>query len=91
MTNPEPTLQDNTEAGSNAAATEPSQPEKDWPAKCVSEALKAHAVPAAVSGMLVQQLEGVARERTLKASELTALAQILIAALDDPVAEEPAP
>ena len=83
--------EDNTKAGANAAATEPSQPDKDWPAKCVDEALKAHAVPAAVSDMLVLQLEGVARERALKTSELTALSQTLIAALDEPLAEEAAP
>jgi hypothetical protein len=88
MTSSEPTHQDKTDAGTNPVTTEPSQPDKDWPAKCVDQALTAHAVPAAVSGMLVQQLEGVARERALKASELTALAQILIAALDEPLAEE---
>ena len=91
MINSEPTLQDKTEASTSPVTTEPSQPDKDWPAKAVDAALKAHAVPSAASDMLVLQLEGVARERALKTSELTLLSQMLIAALDDPVAEEAAP
>ena len=83
--------EDKTKAGANAGATEPSQPDKGWPAKCVDEALQAHAVPVAVSDMLVLQLVGVARERALKTSELTALAQVLIARLDEAATEGTAP
>ena len=74
-----------------AQVQEASQPNKDWPAKCVGEALMAHTVPAAVSLALTEQLGGLARERPLKNSELTALAQTLIAGLDEAPAKEPAP
>ena len=74
-----------------AKVQEASQPNKDWPAKCVGEALTAHAVPAAVSLALTEQLEGMVRERPLKNSELTALVQKLIAGLDEAPTEEPAP
>jgi len=74
-----------------AQVQEVSQPAKDWPAKCVGEALTAHAVPLAVSEALTKQLEGVARERPLKNSELAALVQKLIAGLGEASAKEPAP
>jgi hypothetical protein len=71
-----------------ATPTEPSQPDKDWPSKCVGAALKTHPVPAKVSATLIEQLNGTARERALKNSELTALAQSLISALDELPEEE---
>jgi hypothetical protein len=60
-----------------AQVQEVSQPAKDWPAKCVGEALTAHAVPLAVSEALTKQLEG--------------LVQKLIAGLGEASAKEPAP
>lgn len=72
-------------------ALEPSQPTKDWPAKCVEEAQKTRPVPAAVSKTVTEQLAGIAAERSLRATELAALSLKLLAALDEPPAKEPAP
>ncbi|MEE9590320.1 MAG: hypothetical protein V3V97_20135 [Hyphomicrobiaceae bacterium] len=80
-----------TGANIGADAEETLQCDKDWPAQCVDAALKVHAVPAGAARALTEALDGTAHERALKNSELTALAQKLIAATDVDPEPEAAP
>jgi hypothetical protein len=63
----------------------------DWPARCIEEAEKANPVPASVSEILTDHLQGVAGERALRNSELMAVSQELITAMNSGSEEEPVP
>jgi hypothetical protein len=80
-----------TDSEQEAQAQEASHAGDGWAAKCVREALTARTVPAAVSELLTEQLAGAARERPLKNSELAAIAQTLIARLNEAPAGKTVP
>jgi hypothetical protein len=76
--------QGDVSAGSatGAGAQDPSHLRRDWPARIIDAALTLHAVSAGAAKVLIQALEGSARDRPLKNKELATLANELIAASD---------
>lgn len=82
-------MNDTNKASETSPNTLQSPP--DWPEKCVAEALKCGAVPESVATVLTEELQGRARDRSLKNSELAALAQKLIERLVETPAGEAAP
>ena len=62
----------------------------DWIAKRVNAARKACPVADEVALAIKAQLQGTMRERTLRPLELTALAKILLDAVNNPTDEEAA-
>jgi hypothetical protein len=63
----------------------------DWPARCIEEAQKTNPIPASMSAILTDHLQGVAGERALRNSELIAISVELITAMNRSSGEEPAP
>lgn len=64
--------------------------QNDWISKRVDTAHKAYPVADEVALAIKAQLQGTMRERTLRPPELTALAKILLDAVNNPTDEEAA-
>lgn len=71
-----------SDVSSDARPVTPLKCHMDWPQSCIERALQHYGTPEAVWRLLLAELQGRARERGLKASEITALAGRLIAEME---------